>query len=103
MQSESLDHSLDSGHANLCLLANELRAVAGGSGPRLTLPVALTIASPSGSLLPVCCHLSLGLSGPVCGPPPCRSCHGGWGGPHQHLCKLLFPEQPSSLRPPPPP
>ncbi|XDA90932.1 hypothetical protein R6Z07F_020541 [Ovis aries] len=25
------------------------------------------------------------------------------GGPHQHLRKLLFPEQPSSLRPPPPP
>jgi len=32
MQSESLDHSLDGGHANPCLLANELRAGAGGSG-----------------------------------------------------------------------
>ena len=106
MQSESLYHSLVSGHANPCLLADELRAGAGGSGPRLTLPVPLTIASPSGCLAPVCRQLSLGLSGQVCVPPPCLSCRGGRGGgsvPHQHLRKLLFPVQPSSLLPHPHP
>ena len=77
MQSESLDHSLDSGHANPCLLADELRAGARGSGPQLTLPLPLTIASPLGCLAPVRCQLSLCLSGPVCGPPPCLSCRGG--------------------------
>ena len=106
MQSESLYHSLVSGHANPCLLADELRAGAGGSGPRLTLPVPLTITSPSGCLAPVCCQLSLGLSGQVCVPPPCLSCRGGRRGgsvPHQHLRKLLFPVQPSSLLPHPHP
>ena len=102
MQSESLFHSLVSGHANPCLLADELRAGAGGSGPRLTLPVPLTIASPSGCLAPIRRQLSLSLSGLVCGPPPCLSCRGGrgvGGGPHQHLRKLLFPVPPSSLLP----
>ncbi|KAG5194226.1 hypothetical protein JEQ12_020587 [Ovis aries] len=101
MQSESLDHSLDSGHANPCLLANELRAGAGGSGPRLTFPVPLNHRQPIG-VFAACLLPSQPRSqwaGLRAAPLPFLS----RGGPHQHLRKLLFPEQPSSLRPPPPP
>ena len=98
MQSESLFHSLVSGHANPCLLADELRAGAGGSGPRLTLPVPLTIASPSGCLAPVCRQLSLGLSGQVCVPPPCLSCRGGRGGVVSHTSTFENSCSPCSLR-----
>ena len=78
MQSESLDHSLDGGHANPCLLANELRAGAGGSGPRLTFKLHLPSPAHQGLSRLDCGQLSFVLGGPVCGPPPHHSCCGAY-------------------------
>ena len=75
--SQSLDRSLDGSHANPCLLANELRAGVGGSGPRLTLPAPPTAANPSESFPPVQPSQPRP-GGPVCGPPSWSSCCGAY-------------------------
>ena len=97
MQSESLYHSLVSGHANPCLLADELRAGAGGSGPRLTFK--LHLPSPALQVLS-CLYTAISASvvvGQSAGHPlPFLS----WG-PHQQLHRLLFPVQLTSLLPTP--
>ena len=99
LQSESLDHSLDDGHANPCLLANELRAGAGGSGrvdPSSSTyrrqPIRVFPALSAASSASVLVGRSAGhpLTIPVVGPTPATR-------------RLLFPVQPTSLLSPPPP
>ena len=99
MQSESLDHSLDGGHANLCLLAmslelalEEVVGVDPSSSTYRRQPIRVFPALTAVSSASVLVGRSVGhpLTIPVVGPTPATR-------------RLLFPVQPTPLLSPPPP